>query len=60
MTAKSPLEHIKQARATAGGEWSWDERLEAARALGWGEVMAGPQEEIRFDQGDRDGTDSDR
>lgn len=54
MTTKpptTPLEHIKQARATAGGEWSWDERLEAARALGWGDVMAGPQEEMKFNEG---------
>jgi hypothetical protein len=49
------LERIAEQRAALEREWSFDERLEAARRLGWLDAMPDRQEEMDLTQGTRQG-----
>lgn len=52
---QSTLARMAEAIATTEAQWSFAERLEAARALGWAHAMPEPQEEMKFNEGGRDG-----
>jgi hypothetical protein len=49
------LERIAEQRAALEREWSFDERLEAAAALGWLHAMPERQEALELKQGSKDG-----
>jgi hypothetical protein len=49
------LERIAEQRAALEREWSFDERLDAARRLGMERAMPERQEGLELKQGSRDG-----
>jgi hypothetical protein len=49
------LERIAEQRAALDREWSYDERLEAAKWLGWLDAMPERQEGLELKQGSKDG-----